>query len=189
MSEWNLFQFEDARPERVISLDESHRKVLERQVALHVSNLLRFYAKIEEVQVDNSDCVEVDCSATFQMLELDRTVLGDDTEILVEQMPETPDGYWNERGVHYVAHHTDDDELLRGYIVRDSAFDDDFSVATTTRAEVPLDELVELCDALQVIYDACELGEDAVTPNDPPFVTHDFPRRARDDEFSAIIGW
>ena len=192
MAEWKLFPLDVPRPESGMKLDHSRRKLLENAVATTVSSLLALYGQIEVTCLDLTDDPETDSPTDFYEVTLDDFALSNHEAedecsfLIVDQLPWTAHGVITEPGIHSVYIENNDGVPHPTYIVTDPLVDAERPLVVDLKFnEVPLDDLLELSQALQVILDTLEEDEDE-SPNSPALPVHKYPLPI-DETFQAIV--
>ncbi len=167
MSNWVHFPLDVPRPDINSDFNEKQRDELELLVAHQVSGLLRHYGEIIDQGVDNSGCPDVDEPQTFYGIEVDCFVFDDDSELLLGQFPDSPDGFVTSAGAHAVRKLDDDGSPEFCITVWDPEVDSANRVHTSTGDKVELATLNELYHVLFVIASDFAFTHDAPENNDP----------------------
>lgn len=183
MAEWKLFPQTQERPAGIAQFKEKHRQELELIIATQIADLLSAYGEIVSVEVDNSDCIEVDEPQTFAGLSLPPITLDDDSQFLIEQFPIQNGEYCTEAGRHCITVTDEDDDPKFSFSVWDPEIDTDHRIQQENGEEVVLDTLQELYEALVIsTYIISELGE----LNKVALETTEFPVKVTEADFEKL---
>lgn len=174
---------EEPRPEaQVFAADR--RADLERVVADHVAVLLSVYGQLEEVEVDLTDCPDIEDLITYTFLDLEGIVLQDGSELVITQFPIKAKAWDPTPGVYAIEHVDEDDMHIQSITVHDSSHDAKPPIYYHNRQPLDLDVLQELYEILGILLKDHMQGSDY---NDPPHDPRSFPMPIIDLAFESII--
>ena len=180
---WEYFDI-GPRPNvtRIFSAEE--RTELEFIVASQVASLLALYGSVEESELDESPCMDVEVPTTYRILELDQHLLEDESEFIVTQLPIDANGCDVQPGVYAILHNSDSGPAINAITIHDPSYDYVPLVHHSHGPELELDMLQELYEVLNIIaksYAVCEA-------NNPPYEPKMYPRLVLDGPiFEPVI--
>ena len=115
MSSWEHFPVTEERPSGVRIFSEKEHAELELIIATQIATMLSDYAACKPVEVDNSDCVDIDEYKSYYALELEPIAMENDGELVIQQLPYSDDGFDASTGLHCIEVVDEDDVMQRQF--------------------------------------------------------------------------
>ncbi|MFO0920702.1 MAG: hypothetical protein U0451_03450 [Candidatus Saccharimonadales bacterium] len=184
MRDWKHFPLWELRPYTPTMYGKKDRELLEFTIAEQVSDLLSRHGSLVELDVDLTDCADVDEPKTFQSLQFPEIPLEDDGDLIIEQFPFTPSGICTSSGVHSVTKVNEDGIPEISLTIWDPNINSKDRILDQRNKVVRRDILHELYEALVVIIayaDSEDIG------NGLPFNTTHFPIPVIEVDFLQLV--
>lgn len=185
MSSWEHFPVFEERPSGVRIFTEKERAELEFVIATQIVTMLSDYATCNPVEVDHSDCIDIEDYKSYYALELEPVAMENDGELIIQQLPYSGNGFDASTGLHCVEVVDEDDVMQMQFACWDPDLDVERRIYDPVENKhIPQPVLQELYEALVVCsYILAHTGE----VNRVPHETSAYPIPVVEPEFEQLI--